>query len=463
MRPAVVMFVWAPEGPLFCRDVPMPETASAAPSAKGRPSEDGPASQFAIDPKLVYLNHGSYGACPRRVLAAQSAYRDEMERDAVSFFADGMWRLLDESRAALAGMLGGDAGSYVFLPNATTAATTVLENFAQGAIDGRPLGPGDEILMTTHEYPACRFNAHRIAERHGGRAVEVPFPTPATHAAPITGDDIVEAVLSGVTERTRLAMLSHITSVSGAVVPMRRITAALEARGVPVLIDGAHGPGAVGFDLPGLGGSFYTANCHKWLSAPKGVALLWVHPDHHEGFRPLVLSNDAHTPAGKHGRSRMTLEFDYIGTDDYTPMCAVADAVRAIPDIAGTDWDGVYAHNHELVKRGRAILCDRLGTEPLYADELIGPMCTLLLPRMDEADRAAHAARPTRFHDALQDALLERHGVQVPVWRFGALKKGDPFDGQRCVRISAQIYNTEDDYARLAEALAVELERERAG
>jgi isopenicillin-N epimerase len=445
----------------------MPDTASttvpAASPALTRPGASPLAAHWMLDPDLVYLNHGSFGACPRAVLDAQSRYRAQMERDSVSFFMGPVWDLLNASRESLAGMLGGEAGSYVFLPNATTAVTTVLDNFARGAIDGKPLGPGDEILMTTHEYPACRFNAHRIAERCGARAVETPFPTPATHATPISADDIVGSVLAGVTERTRIAMLSHITSSSAAVMPMRRITDALRERGIPTLIDGAHGAGAVDFDLPSLGGAFYTANCHKWLSTPKGVALLWVHPDHHESFRPLVLSNDAHTPAGKHGRSRLTLEFDYIGTDDYTPMCAVADAVRTIPEIAGTDWAGVCARNRDLALRGRAILCERLGLEPAYSDELIGPMVTLLLPRMKESRRAAHAARPTVYHDALQDDLLARHAIQVPIWRFGAMKKGDPFDGQRCVRISAQLYNTEAQYAYLADALAVELERERSG
>ena len=248
---------------------------------------------------------------------------------------------------------------------------------------------------------------------------------------------------------------------------MNEITAALRERGIPTLIDGTHGVGAVDFDLPGLGGAFYTANCHKWISTPKGVALLWVHPDFREGFRPLVLSNDAHSPAGKRGRTRMTLEFDYIGTDDYTPMCAVADAVRAIPEIAAPEigdagWPGVCARNRALAIEGRSILCDRLGLEPLFADELIGPMVTLLLPRMEERRRAAHAARPTIYHDALQDDLHTRYGIQVPVWRFNAGKKGEPFDGHRSVRISAQLYNTAEQYAYLADALEIELERERS-
>lgn len=431
--------------------------------ARTLPAPSPLASHWSLSPGIVYLNHGSYGACPKRVLDAQSAYRAEMESDAVSFFAGRVWSLLNQSRSALAGMLGGDAASYVFLPNATTAVTTVLENLASGAIDGTPLRAGDEILMTTHEYPACRFNVHRIAERYGARAVEVPFPTPLTHQTPITADDIFQAVMSGVNERTRFAMLSHITSASAAVMPIRRITSALAERGIRVLIDGAHGPGAVDFDLPSLGGAFYTANCHKWLSTPKGVALLWVHPDHRETFRPMVLSNDAHTPAGKHGRARLALEFDYIGTDDYTPMCAVADAVAALPQIAGTDWAGLCARNHALAMKGRAIVCDRLGLSPAYADELTGPMSTILLPRMPEADRAAHEARPSMFADALQDALLTNHGVQIPIWRFGAMRRGAPFDGQRCVRLSAQLYNSEAQYAYLADALAEELERESIG
>lgn len=425
-----------------------------------RPAPSPLARHWALDPDLIHLNHGSFGACPRVVLDAQRVYRDRMEREAVSFFCVDLWDLLDRARRVVAGVVGASWEDVVFLPNATTAVVTVLENVARGVGLKDPLGPGDEVLTTSHDYPACRHNLARVAERAGAGYVEVDFPTPATHATPIGEDDIVGAVLSGVTPRTRLAMLSQITSPSGVVMPIGRLCRALGERGVAVLVDGAHGPGAVDFDLPALGAAFYTSNCHKWLCSPKGAAVLWVRRDLQADFRPLVLSNSAGLPGGRRGCGRFATEFGYIGTDDYTPMCAVADAVGALPEIAGTDWPGIIRRNRDLVLRGREILVERLGLERPYADGLIGPMAALELPRAPEGLRARLGARPTVYADALQDALVERHGIQVPIWRTSDQLGGGGFDGRRTIRLSAQIYNDEAQYAYLTGALAAELEAE---
>ncbi|USO00048.1 MAG: aminotransferase class V-fold PLP-dependent enzyme [Phycisphaeraceae bacterium] len=423
-----------------------------------KPAASELARHWDLDPGVVYLNHGSFGACPREVLEAQRRYRDRMEREAVSFFCVELWDLLQQSRAALAGVVGGRSRDYVFLPNATTAVATILDNVAQGVGLGRALGPGDELLTTSHDYPACKHNLWRTAERTGAAMVVAPFPTPATHDTPISEGDVFDSIMLRVTERTKLVMLSHITSPSGVVLPIERICAELNARGVLSLVDGAHGPGAVHFDLPSLGASFYTSNCHKWLCTPKGVALLWVRPDLQERFRPLVLSNFAFAGAGTHGRSRYALEFDYVGTDDYTPMCAVRDALETLPAIAGTDWAGIAARNRALALRGRDVLIERLGLAKAYEDDLIGPLAMIELPRVAEADRERVASRPTAYSDGLQDALLANHGIQVPIWRMG--EPGAAFDGRRSIRLSAQLYNSGAQYACLAGALEEELEKE---
>lgn len=419
------------------------------------------ARHWALDPDLVYLNHGSFGACPIAVLEAQRGHRDRMERDAVRFFCVDLWPLLDHARDAVGGLIGASPRDVVFVPNATTAVATVIEFVARGGLGGL-LEPGDELLTTTHDYPACRFNLRRVAARSGAAVVEAPFPTPATHRAPITADDIVEAVLARVSPRTRLAMLSQITSPSGVVMPIARLCRELDGMGVPVLLDGAHGPGAVAFDLPSIAPAFYTANCHKWLCAPKGAAILWVRPDLQPAFRPLVLSNFAESP-GAYGRGRFALEFDYVGTDDYTPAISIADAIGIIPGFAGRGWAGIAAGNRELVLRGRETLCARLGLDPPYAEDLIGPMATLELPRVPEANRARLASRPTLFSDALQDALLDRHRIQVPVWRSGDQLGGGVFDGRRSIRLSAQLYNSPAQYEYLAGALETELDDESRG
>ncbi len=438
----------------------MNERGDRPADARRLPRPSPLARHWGLDPGLVHLNHGSFGACPKAVLDAQRGYRDRMEREAVSFFCVDLWDLLDRSRRAVAGVVGASWEDVVFLPNATTAVATVLDNVARGVGLGGPLGPGDEVLTTTHDYPACRFNLARVAERAGAGYVEVPFPTPATHATPIGEDEIVEAVMSGVTRRTRLALLSQITSPSGVVMPVARLCRLLDGRGVAVVVDGAHGPGAVDVDLPSLGAAFYTTNCHKWLCSPKGAAVLWVRPDLQADFRPLVLSNSARLPGGRRGRGRFATEFGYVGTDDYTPACAVADAVGALPEIAGVDWPGIVRMNRDLVLRGREILVDRLGLDRPYADGLIGPMVALELPRVPAGLCDRLGARPTVYADALQDALVERHGVQVPVWRSSDQLGGAGFDGRRTIRISAQLYNSEAQYGYLAGALAAELEAE---
>ena len=432
-----------------------------------RPKPSSLAGHWSLDPEIVYLNHGSFGACPNVVTEAQARYRRQMEAEAVTFFCRDVWRLLDTSREALAGMLGGEGRDYVFLPNATTAVATILENMIspEGRHVGldRPIEPGDEVLTTSHDYPACMFNLQRIAGRAGARMVVVDFPEPTPGRPTITGDDIVEAVLAGVTDRTRIAMLSHIMSPTGVVIPLERLVRELEARGVVTVVDGAHAPGAIDFDLPGLGAPFYTANCHKWLCTPKGVALLWVRRDLQPDFRPMVLSNWAEAAEGTKNRSRFCLEFDYIGTDDYTPMCAVADTVRAMPEIAGEGWAGIARRNHELILQGRDIVCDALGVDKPCADDLIGPLASFPLPDVPAEHRERLGARPTVFADALQDALLENHGIQVPIWRTGDQLGVGAFQGKRRLRISAQLYNTVEQYRYLAGALVEELERELRG
>lgn len=425
------------------------------------PTPPTAARHWRLDPRVTYLNHGSYGACPTAVLEAQAKWRDQMEADAVSFFARGVFDMLDRSRRALAAQFGGEATDYVFCRNATTAVETILDNVARGhgLADGRPFGPGDELLAFDHEYRACLNNLNRLAARTGAHVVHVPMPLEREGRSSISADEIVESLLAAVTPRTRVCLLSHITSASGAVLPVERIVRELEHRGVTTVVDAAHGPGAVAVDIAALGCAFYTSNCHKWLCSPKGAALLWVRPDLQDGFRPLVLSNHAETnsfPLGAGARSKYQMEFDYTGTDDYTAAGAVADALDLLPQIAGTNWPGIIARNHQLVLEGRDSLCQRLGIEPPYADELIGPMATLPLPILPESRRQPLATRPTYFADALQDALLTNHGIQVPVWR----NRQDLSDGRRYFRISAQLYNNVEQYEYLASALAEELERE---
>ncbi|MFN0132700.1 MAG: aminotransferase class V-fold PLP-dependent enzyme [Phycisphaerales bacterium] len=409
--------------------------------------------RWALDPSVVYLNHGSFGACPRDVLAHQSELRAEMEREGVRWFVERVDDLLDESRATLATLIHARPADLVFVPNATHGVATALAALEPS------LSPGDEILVTSHEYPGCMTNVRRTAARTGTNVITAPLVFPS--AGP---DEVVAVVLGAATSRTRVALISHITAPSALVLPLARIVPDLERRGIAVIVDGAHAAGQVrGLNVPTLGASFYTSNCHKWICSPKGSAFLHAREDRHAALRPLCLSNFADQP--KHGRSRLHSDFDYVGTGDFTAYVAIGRAIDAMASIVGEEvgtsrhagveqWDEITRRNHDLVVVARQRLCAALGIEPPAPDSMLGSMATLLLPT-DPAHAARLAARPTRYHDALQDALVDRHKIQVPVWSV----TGDP---RRLFRISAQLYNSVEQYDYLAGALREELDRERS-
>lgn len=402
------------------------------------PSPSPLASHWNLDRSVVYLNHGSFGACPREVQAAQQRYRDQMEAEAVRFFVTQLDDLMDASRRDLAAFVNADAADLVFVPNATTAVATVLAN--------TPLREDDEILTNNHEYPGCMNNVRRAAARARARVVsaDVPFPIASPQEA-------INAILSKVTARTRLALISHVTSPSGLVLPVQPIIDELSRLGVETLIDGAHAPGFTDLDLKRLNPTFYTANCHKWICSPKGSAFLYVRRDRQAGFRPLVLSNFAEKP--KPGRPFLHTEFDYVGTDDNTAYLCVGDAVRFMPTLAPGGWAEIKRRNRELVLHGRDLVCRAIGVEPPAPDSMIGCLTTIVLPAHDAERRARLAARPSRYHDALQDELLNKHRIQVPIWSVA--------NGPRTIRLSAQLYNAPEQYEYLAQALKLELENER--
>jgi len=406
----------------------------------GLPSPSGLSRHWSLDPGVVFLNHGSFGATPLAVQAAQNEYRARLEREPVKFFIEDHMGLMDTVRQSLGRFIHCPPQHLAPLPNASIAVATVFENLK--------LSPGDEVLMNEHEYPACQNTVRRAAARSGAKVVTIalPFPCP-------TPDAVVEAVLRAVTAKTKLALLSHVTSPTGLVMPVEPIVAELNRRGVQTLVDGAHAPGMIpGLDLSRLAPTYYTANCHKWICSPKGSAFLYVHPDHQPGFRPLALSN--HAEKGKPGRSQFLTEFDFVGTQDYTSIYAIPDAIDFMGGVLPGGWPQVQAANHDLCTRGRNHLCRVLGMQPPAPDSMIGSICTMILPPHDEARRARLAARPTKYHDALQDTLIERHRIQVPVW--GLAGKPDRF-----LRISSQVYNTIEQYEYLAEAVKGELARER--
>ncbi len=384
------------------------------------------AKYWSLDPSVTFLNHGSFGACPTAVLEAQSELRQAMESEPVRFLLRELPDLFDEARRVTAEFVGADADNFVFVDNATTGVNAVLRSL--------DLATGDELLITDHAYNACRNALEFVAEKSGARVVRVSLPFPLS-----SPDEVVEAILAAVTSQTRLALIDHITSPTGLVLPVKEIVDRLREQGVETFVDGAHGPGMVPLDIGSLGAAYYTANCHKWLCAPKGAAFLVVREDLRESVRPLVISHGA--SASDPHRSRFHQEFDWCGTRDFSPSLSIPRAIEVVGGMVEGGWTEIMKRNRSLVIEGRNIVASSLGVAPPCPEEMLGTLASLPLP--DGVSTPLPSALAT---DPLQDRLFREYGIEVPVVSW-------PGPPRRLIRISAHLYNEESDYQKLAAAL----------
>ncbi|HTI56396.1 MAG TPA: aminotransferase class V-fold PLP-dependent enzyme [Verrucomicrobiae bacterium] len=387
------------------------------------------AALWPLDRSVAFLNHGSYGACPAEVLRYQAVLRAEMEAEPVRFLGRELDDRLDAARARLGAFVGADPDDLAFVSNATGGVNAVLRSLR--------LAAGDELLTTDHAYQACRNTLDFVAERGGARVVTVTLPFPVTDP-----QAIVDTVLAGVTSRTRLALLDHITSPTALILPLERIVAALAARGIDSVVDGAHAPGMIPLDLRALGAAYYSGNCHKWLCTPKGSAFLWVRRDRQADVHPLTISHGA--KGERAGRSRFRLEFDWTGTQDPTAWLTVPMAIDYLAGLVPGGWPALMARNRALALEARRLLCEAVGTAPACPEEMIGSIASVILPDNRTVETG------WRVRDPIQGRLFEAWGIEVPIMRWPAPPK-------RMIRVSAQLYNHLPQYARLAEALRKEL------
>ncbi len=407
------------------------------------PSEH--ASQWALDPAVTFLNHGSFGACPRPVLAAQRAWQDRMEAQPVQFLARDLPGLLADARRELGAFVGADPADLAFVANATGAVNAVLRSLR--------FAPGDELLTDDHEYNATINVLRHVAEGDGAQVVVAPIAFP-----PSSPDAVVEAILGAVTERTKLALVSHVTSPTALLFPIERIVAGLRERGVETLVDGAHAAGMLPLDLEAIGAAWYTGNLHKWVCAPKGSAFLHARRDRQVGIRPSTISHGANAVIGDgpgdRPPSRYRAEFDWQGTLDPTPWLAVPDALRFVGDLVEGGWSTIMTRNHALTLRARDTLADALGlgAADRPSDELLGSMVAVGLPPTGPLAAAAGGSSPLDT-DPLQDRLLQEFGIEVPIvsWPVPAARSAQP--ARRLIRVSSALHNGSDDVDRLIGAL----------
>ena len=404
--------------------------------APTRPPRAPHADAWALDPDLVFLNHGSFGACPRSVLAVQADLRAELEANPVAFLGRALERRLDLVRARLGAFLGADPEDLAFVPNATAGVDTVLRSLR--------FAPGDELVTTDHEYNAALNMARFAAARDGARVVVARIPLPTSGP-----DEIADRVLAAVGPRTRLVLVSHVTSPTALVLPVERLVATLEGRGIPVLVDGAHGPGMLALDLSDLGASFYAGNLHKWVCAPKGAAFLHVRRDRQAATRPLAISHGANDPRPE--RTTFRKEFDWTGTADPTPFLAVPAAIDAVGGMVAGGWAAVTSRNAGLATIARRTLAAAAGMPVLAPEAMLGSMAAIELPQ----DRD-FAVRGPADPDPLQAWLLETAAIEVPLHAWPR----DPAPGERrrrLLRVSAHLHNDAAEYEHLARALRTRL------
>lgn len=384
-------------------------------------------SLFPLDSNITFLNHGSFGSCPLAVMDHQQEIRNRIERQPVRFYQRDLEPMLDEARESLAAFVGCPSEDLVYVTNATEGVNTVLRSLT--------FNPGDELLVSNHEYNACRNAIHFAAERQGAivKTIEFPFPVKGEN-------EVIDAVMNLVTDKTRLLLIDHVTSQTGMILPVKKIIERLAARGIDTLVDGAHAPGMVPLDIESLGAAYYTGNCHKWICAPKSAGFIFIRKDKQPDIRPLTISHGANSP--RTDRSRLLIEFGWKGTRDPSPALSVPFCIEYMDNLVPGGWTAIMDRNRKLALAGREAIQTELGIGPPCPDEMIGSLVSIPLP--DSELREPYSS--LKYLDYWQEPLIERYQIEVPVITW-------PEHPKRLVRISAQVYNSLPQYKTLGKAL----------
>jgi len=360
------------------------------------------------------------------VLDLQTDWRRRFEADPSRFVWRELQAAMDRSRRAVGEFVGADPVGLAPVRNATTGIASVLQSFEPLLL------PGDELLTTAHDYNAVRQILRFTGERTGAVVVvaRVPFPIEGP-------DQVTEAVLAAVTPKTKLAVIDHVTSPTALVFPIEDIVAALEPD-IPVLVDGAHGPGQVPLKIDDLGSSWYTGNLHKWVCAPKGAAFLHARADRIEMTVPAVISHGYNAEVDS-PEDRYHALFDWLGTDDFSAWALVPDALRLVGGLEAGGWDAVMKRNHDLVLEGRRLISETVAISLPAPDEMVGSMASVVLPDASGPDPGGELSP---MMDELFDAGFSTIVMNWPRWP------------SQLLRISAYLHNTADDYSALAAILA---------
>jgi isopenicillin-N epimerase len=393
------------------------------------PSRSELSKHWILDPNITFLNHGSFGACPKLILDEQTKLRTSLESDPVTFMESTARELWAESLVRLSKFINTDPEGMTFVTNATSGVNTVLKSL--------DLKSNDEIIVLDHSYQACWNAVDFITKKTGAKTVVATIPFPID-----SNEQIVEEILQKVTEKTRLALIDTVTSPTGLRLPFEELVSELQSRNVDVLLDAAHGPGIVPLDIKKLNPAYVTGNTHKWLCTPKGSAFLYIREDKRNRIRPLSVSHGASVSGTNQERFRF--EFDWTGTQDPTAWLCIPSAIDHIGGMLSGRWPAIMDYNTNLAIQGRNLLLEVLGTPKPSPDSMIVGLAAVLLPGSGVLTNSALEPDP------LHTLLFEKHRIQVPVF-------GWPHHNKRYLRIASYLYNSLEEYEYLAEVLKKEI------
>jgi isopenicillin-N epimerase len=371
---------------------------------------------FQLDPKVAFLNHGSFGATPKEVFEVYQGWQRKLEHQPVKFLGREIQGLLSEARKSLGAYLNADKDDLIFVPNATTGVNIVARSLN--------LKAGDEVLASDHEYGACNNTWTYLSQRQGFTYRHVAIPLPVR-----SNEEMLEQFWQAVTPQTKVIFLSHITSPTAVTFPVAEICKRARRAGILTVIDGAHAPGQVPLDMQAIDADFYTGNCHKWMCSPKGAGFLYVQRQHQAMIEPLVVSWGWSAKSQDSLGSAFLDNYAWHGTQDFSAYLSVPAAIKFQHKY---NWEKVREQCHEILRRGLEQLQTLTGLEPAYADDTLYHQLVIVpLPKI--ADLAA-------FKNKLYDDYL----VEIPLTEY---------KDQQFARISVQGYNTKEDINRLITAL----------
>lgn len=372
---------------------------------------------------VEYLNHGSFGACPRHVMEYRGRLLFEIESEPMDFLVRRLPGELTAQISALESFLGAQPGTIVLTDNTTTGINSVIKSIG--------FRPGETVLLSNQAYFSTRNALKEAASRAGAHVRTVPFTVPVSGP-----DEVLGQLMGSVDDTVRYAVLDHVSSPTGMVFPLERAVRALREAGIEVIADGAHGPGHTRLSLSETGCAWYVGNCHKWLCSPRSCAILYTRPDMKGITAPAVTS---HVPEDfQPGPDPLRVMFDWSGTPDPSPRLCVKQSIDYMATLHPEGWDGIMKRNTTLARAARSLLLEATGTEAPFPDSMVGCMASVRLPDLDHG-----GPRPIDWFDPVQQALRDR-GIEAPVIQCQA---------GRFLRVSAQLYNDLSQYERLAEVL----------